>query len=249
MRDGKPRIILFDIETNPNILTAHSLFPDNRMLPFQGIIQERFMICASWKELGSREVHSTSILEPRPAKKGTDWTICKKLHEVLSEADAVIAHNGDKFDIPWVNTRLVYHGMKPLPPFIQIDTRKIAKQKFRFNSNRLDYLGQFLGVGRKIKTDYELWLKCLQGDAAAIRKMVEYNKQDVRLLERVYLKLRPFVEARLNRVLWGEPCPSCGEGTLQARGFAVTRASRWHRFQCTSCGAWSRKPIRSQVVR
>lgn len=249
---SEPRIILFDIETNPNILTAHTLWNEG-MLPFKGILEERSMICASWKVLGEKRVYSVSVLDGGCTKKAKDRGVVKKLHEVLSTADAVVAHNGDQFDVKWVNTRAILHGFGPLPPFIQIDTKKLAKHKFRFNSNRLDYLGHYLGVGRKIKTDYDLWMKCLKRDPAAIKKMVRYNKQDVLLLERVYLKLRPFVPAGINRALWDlkldRTCPTCGANALRSAGYRVTRTAKYERLRCNECGSWAQKPTSRGIAR
>ncbi|MGH7867674.1 MAG: hypothetical protein ACREP9_08610 [Candidatus Dormibacteraceae bacterium] len=79
-----------------------------------------------------------------------------------------MAHNGDYFDIPWVKGRLLFHGLPPMRPIPTIDTKALASRHFYLNSNRLDYLGQYLGVGKKIKTDYDLWLDCMNGDEKAL---------------------------------------------------------------------------------
>jgi len=162
-----------------------------------------------------------------------------------------VAHNGDRFDVPWIMGRLVLTNLPPPPPVLTIDTKKIAKSRFMFNSNRLDYLGKYLGVGRKIKTDYDLWLDAMHGSRKAIEKMVRYNREDVALLERVYIKLRPFVPAKLNMNHWmdGDACPTCGSEDLQSRGIGANAASTYRRLQCMTCGAWAKKPMNSKVVR
>ena len=35
-------------------------------------------------------------------------------------------------------------------------------------------------------------------------------------------------------------CPRCANATLQKRGFHMTKVSRFQRYQCQTCGTWSR---------
>jgi predicted RNA-binding Zn-ribbon protein involved in translation (DUF1610 family) len=138
------------------------------------------------------------------------------------------------------NARAIYYGLPPVPPVVQIDTYKIAKSKFKFNSNRLDYLGQYLKVGRKMHTSHDLWDGCMKGDPKALAKMAKYNQQDVRLLERIFLKLRIYVPAKFNvNTLSGQnDCPRCG-GLVISRGYSTTATGRKPRYQCKECGGWS----------
>jgi hypothetical protein len=159
----------------------------------------------------------------------------------LSGADCLIHHNGNKFDIKYVETRMLVHGLPPLPPIPMIDTYLVAKNRFYFNSNKLAYLGGLLGVGKKMPTTPGLWMEVLKGNAEAIKEMVKYNKQDVALLERVFLKLQPFVANHVNRQLYGGAgCPRCGSMKIQSRGtyYALTRT--YNRYCCNSCHGWFR---------
>lgn len=248
---GDPRILVWDIESNFNLLLTYDLFTD--YIPHDRILEERYLLSVAWKELGSKKTHAVSLLDdPERFEQNPhdDYHVVKTIYEVLSDADVIIHHFGDKFDIKMFNSRLIYHGFPPLPEIIQIDTYKIARSKFRFNSNKLDYLGEYLGVGNKINVDRQLWVDCWNGSRTAMREMVRYNKQDVDLLEAVYLILAPFAPAKLNlNHFYGDGeddmvCPLCGEDHLQKRGYRYTRAAKWQRFQCQSCGHWSSAPIR-----
>lgn len=242
-----PRVLFYDLETSFNIVAAFQLWDrGGNNIPHQNIISERYIICACWKWLGEDKIHSVAVTDsPQRYKKNPydDRYVVEKLHEVLSEADVVIAHYGDGFDNKYVRTRALYHGLSPISPFISVDTKKIASSQFLFNSNRLDYLGRFLGVGRKISTKSDLWMDVLRGDQRAIKEMVNYNKGDVSLLEKVFLKLRPFMPDYVNRQLYGggaNECPRCGSSHIQSRGLhrALTRVyRRWH---CQSCSGWFR---------
>lgn len=235
----KPRELIFDIETGYNLVNVFGLFGNN-YIPASSIHQERYMICAAWKWRGTKRIHHVSVADDKARFKKSpvdDYHVVKTLHKVMEEADSVIAHNGDKFDIPWVNTRAMKHDLGPLPPFIQVDTLKIAKRFFKFNSNRLDYIGQFLGLGEKIHTNQQLWLDCMAGKMAAVREMVLYNKQDVKLLERVHDALLPYGNTRLNKGLftYHEVCPKCGSTDFIKRGKRRTLVRQYQQYQCHSC--------------
>ena len=117
---------------------------------------------------------------------------------------------------------------------------------------RSDYLGQFLKVGRKKPTTTGLWLRVLQGDSRAIRDMVSYNKQDVLLLERVFLKLRPYIPNLLSRELTGgkmDECPRCGSTSIQSRGVHRASTQTYGRYRCNDCEGWfrDRKAIKRTI--
>lgn len=237
-----PRTLIYDIETTHNVVASFDL--RDEYTPHTNIIQERYVVCAAWRWLGEPKVHTVSVLDnPKLYAKDphNDLHVIQALHSVLSQADVIIAHNGDSFDQKYVETRILYHGLPALPPLTSIDTYKIAKQRFRFNSNRLDYLGKFLGLGGKKSTPPGLWLDVLKGDKKAIHTMVDYNKRDVTLLESVFLKLRPYVANHINRELFSRTgCPRCGSTKLQSRGFHRAISRVYRRFQCQSCFGWHR---------
>lgn len=231
------KIVMWDIETAPMVVTTWGLWEPK--LSHDNIIEDTTMICAAWKTYGNSKVSEVHI---NVAKPRDDFKVVKALRDELASADVIVGHNGDEFDLKILNARIVKHGLQPLPPLKTVDTLKVAKRHFRFSSNRLDYLGELLGVGRKLHTGFELWTRILlKNDKEALAKMVKYNKQDVLLLEAIYTKLRPFMTTHPNhRLTDGEVCPICGaKHSLQKRGFRYTRQQKRQAFQCTSCGGWS----------
>jgi len=239
----EPKILFWDVENSHNIVATFNLF--KAFIPHDNILQHWFMFCASWKWAGKDKVHTVSLLDdPLRFKEDhtDDYYVIAKIHEALSEADAVVAHNGDRFDMKKFNARAIQHGFQPIPEVIQIDTLKIAKAKFNFNYNKLDFLGEYLGVGKKIKTDNELWLRCLRGERKALKEMLHYNKQDVVVLEKVYDKLKPYVPAKVNFNLFKstgtQVCPSCGGNHTHRSGIRRTRTREYYRYQCQGCGHW-----------
>lgn len=242
----EPRILLYDLETSLQTVAVFQLGGNDWIQP-SNILQERHIICAAWQWLGEDKIHTVSLLDD-PKRYAIDphddKHVVETLHKVMSEADVVVAHYGDSFDNKYVLTRILYHDLDPLPPFQTIDTKKIAKQKFYFNSNSLDYLGQYLKVGKKLPHGPGLWLDILKGGekaVQAIKKMVTYNKGDVTLLREVFMKLRPYIPNYISRELFGHVgCPRCGSKKVQSRGtyYALTRTYR--RFVCNECRGWFR---------
>lgn len=230
----KPKILFYDIETSPNIVTTFNI-KDKNPIHHQNIQQERYIICASYKWAGHNQVHSTSVTTKNPQ---CDVGILFELAGVIEEADAVVAHFGDGFDLPFINSRLAFHDLNPLAPVVQIDTCKMAKQKFLFNSNKLDYLAQYFGFGKKDSIGYSTWIGCMKGDSMSLAKMIKYNKHDVVLLEKVYERLAAYCKPRINHTLFSGACTHCGGSHLQKRGFNISKTKRTQRFQCVTCGGW-----------
>jgi hypothetical protein len=241
------RALLLDIETLPNIGLFWTLW--NNYLRPDNILEERTIVCVAWKWLDGKQVSSASVLSHPGTKEYPDKGVIEKISDVLSSADAMIAHNGDKFDLKWIRGRRLIMGLPPMRPPIQIDTLKMAKKQGYFNSNRLEYLAKMFKVGEKTTPDYSVWKRAVVGDRAAIEEMVAYNRNDIKLLEGVYRRLAPGAEAKMNRsLIAGEDCcPNCGEKDLKGWGFVYTRAGRRQRLRCFACGHFSSKPLRGVI--
>lgn len=184
---NKPkRKLFFDLETSPNIVFSWRI--GNKInLAHDNIIEERAIICVSYKWENENKVYTLSW------NKGDDKQLVQKFAKIIDSADEIIGQNSDRFDIKWLRTRCIYHGVPVSVKFNSIDTLKMARAGFNFNSNKLDYMGSFLGVGNKIKTEYDLWKRIiLEDDKKAMSDMITYCEEDVRLLERVYNKLKGY---------------------------------------------------------
>jgi uncharacterized protein YprB with RNaseH-like and TPR domain/DNA-directed RNA polymerase subunit RPC12/RpoP len=166
---------------------------------------------------------------------------------VLNTADEIIGHNGDKFDLAWVRTRCLYHGIDMFPKYTTIDTLKVARSKFKFNSNKLNYIAQYLGIGQKIKTEFDLWKDiALHNDKKALDKMVKYCKMDVVLLEKVHKLLNNHIDAKTHYgVIFGEykgTCPECGSDDLHKHSRQILASGVIKLiYKCVTCGKYHRK--------
>lgn len=244
----KSKILLFDIETSKNIVKTFQMWQTN--INHTDIIQDWYIISAAWKFLGERKIYSVACTQTG-LKKGNDKNVVKALVKAIREADIVIGHNGDKFDIKKLKARMIKHNLKPIGQVKSIDTLKAARREFSFTSNRLDYLGSFLGVGRKIVNETGLWDKVMSGDMTALRKMVKYNKQDVKLLEDVYLRMRPYItnhpDLRVLEDKMRNECPVCtSSNTIKFGKRHLMKVKKvYQRYVCNDCGHsfQGKKPI------
>lgn len=234
-----PRILIYDIETSPNLGYYFELYKEGNIICNQ---KDWYILSFAYKWLGESKTNVVSLPDFSLYKKNKedDRMLVASLWNLFDEADIVIAHNGNQFDQKKASARFIYHGFTPPSPYKQIDTKLEAKRYFKFDSNKLNDLGKYLGLGEKLQTGgFELWKNCMLGDKKAWKKMCDYNKQDVILLEQVYEKLKPWMRTHPN-VSIGVECPKCKSTKIQWRGTAKTSTKIYARFQCQDCGGWGR---------
>ena len=235
------KILFWDVETAP--MLAYIWRPSDDYVNSERLIHESWMICWAAKWAGQKKVH-TGVVTPEEALEQDDSRICKDLADLIREADIVVAHNGDRFDLPVLNGRLLQMDLEPIGHVSSIDTLTLARRNFKLAYNKLDYLAESFGFGNKLKTNFALWKSAYFGDAKALEKMRKYNIKDVVLLEQVFEKMRPYVKS-LKRLI--EPdydnqfaCPSCGSEDLMKRGTLTTQSATYQKYQCNGCQRYSR---------
>ena len=238
-----PKIIFFDIETTP-VINMRFQYDRSEYINHENIMQDWYICCAAWKELGSKKTHAVSM-----KKTGDDYHVVKTLRDALAKADIIAGHVIDRFDIRNLNARLIYHKLPPLPPIPTLDTFKLSKKIAGFTSNKLDYLSKFTGGGGKIHTDGQLWRDVVAGSKKALKDMVTYNKMDVIRNEEYYMELRPYIPSHIHvGVLKGEDrlnsCPKCGSTHFKRNGPRVTASGiKKQECQCQDCGGYFRLPM------
>jgi len=237
-------ILLFDIETAPVIAYTWGLY--NEVTSMKMVKSDWYCLCWGAKWLGDKKFMSAGLPDFKLYKKEpeNDLEVMTALWQLVDKADILIAHNAIKFDIRKMNARFLQHNLSPPSPYKVVDTLKASRRFFKCTSNRLGDLGEFLGVGSKTPTGgFDLWKGCLAGDEKCWSHMVKYCLQDVRLLEKVYLKLRPYISNHPNvntENTEDQACSKCGNQTFIKRGFAYTTAGKYQRYQCTKCLGWQK---------
>lgn len=242
------KTLLLDIETAPNKAYVWGLWDQN--IAINQVEESGYVMCWAAQWLGQAKVYFAADWQHKAASK-----MLRPVHELLGEADAVVHYNGLKFDIPTLQKEMLKHGLQPPAPFKQVDLMLAVKRAFRFESNKLDYVAQALGLGAKVRhPGFEMWIACMKGDPAACRLMERYNRGDVALLEKLYKRLLPWLDRHPNMSALAagrDVCPKCGSANTQARGTVVAITRRYRRWQCQSCGGWFRstRSIEGQSAR
>lgn len=244
--------LYFDLETSPNIVLSFRVGHDIH-IDHDNIIKERAVICVAWKWEHEKQVRSMTW-----DRAQCDKAMLTKFIKIACSADELVGHNGDRFDIRWLRTRCIKHRIPCPPNFISVDTLKLARAGFNFNSNRLDYIGKFLGVGRKKDTGgFGLWKAVVMDkDKGALKKMVAYCEQDVKLLERVHKELIAYTTHKTHRSVhnggYRIDCPECtSENTKVDKTKTSAAGLVSKQLRCNDCGKyWTipEKTYRTQVA-
>jgi len=238
--EHKPVIGLFDVETLPLEGYAWQLW-DVSFSPEQ-VKSGTGLLGWAGKFLNSSDIYS-DILTPKEALIRDDKRIAESCHEFMKQCDILVGHNLIDFDFRVANTYFLKYNLPPLKPIL-VDTLKIAKRNFRFDSNKMAWINKYLGIKQKIENEgFPLWRRCSEGEQEALRTMQEYNEGDVLALEDLYYKLRPYIR-NINVALYSETdgnmCPTCGSLDIVNEGWYYTPAGQWISYRCPSCQCLSR---------
>lgn len=230
-----PAILIFDIETLPILAYVWGAYEQN--LGIDSIVKDWCVLSWSAKWLGDDKVIS-DILTSREAVERNDSRLVRSFWKMLDRADMVITHNGREFDIKKVNTRFMFNGLTPPSSYKNVDTLVAARSVFGMTMNKQDYIAKYLGIQRKVKTDYQLWIDCDNGKKKALKKMRDYNLHDVEMLEEIYLRIRAWIpnHPNLSLIASVDACPVC-LGEYRKSGIYYANRKRYNEYTCSVCGA------------
>ncbi len=252
---NKPNIILVDLETLPNLPKALEVWTQLGNWP--GLTMKATIstvICFGYKVYGEdKKAKCISAWDyPKRWNKDVndDYEVVKAAYDILINADAVVTQNGKRFDWKFLQTRLMIHGLPPLPKIQHIDTKVLAKSNLFIFNNSLKELAKNLTDTTKMENEgWDLWVKTWNRDPKAMKIMVKYCKQDVDSMEKVFIRLRPFIkEINYNvfRKDGVECCPSCGGFEIMKNGTRVTTTKMVQRWICRECWTSSITTIRAK---
>jgi hypothetical protein len=241
-----PKILVFDIETAPIEALVWSIWDQN--IPLSRIKKDWTVLAWAAKWLGEDPEKTVYVDTFNQKDQRDDKKILKKIWSMLDEADFVVGHNSDSFDIKKLNARFIQHGMKPPSSYKRLDTKKLAKKHFAFTSNKLEYITDKLCTKyKKLKhgkfPGNALWDQFLLRNKEAQKEMEIYNKYDVLSLEEAFLKILPWESANLFEHYYDSEIDicTCGSIDFKKNGFAYTQASKFQRYTCKNCGAEMRE--------
>jgi uncharacterized protein YprB with RNaseH-like and TPR domain len=163
------------------------------------------VLCAVVKQVGKKPLvfRGDSYVAWKKGNKYDDSGLVKDIIEELNKHDVLIAHNGLRFDRPFLNTRAFSGlsggtgGVIVNPRCKMIDPVTIARKHLRFSWNSLARILQHFGLGSKSSVEGHMWLRALLATGKEQRKamdeVVEHCIVDVVKLEQLVGKLRKFI--------------------------------------------------------
>lgn len=234
-RAADKSILVFDIETSPHVVEVFDVWgkvggPSKIVAPGQ-------MICWAAKWVGRPKVLFASDYHDGHAD------MVRGIHDLIDRADIVVGFNHVKFDLRHLRREFLEADLPPTRPHKDVDLYRVVKQNFAFPSSSLNYVASTLGVGSKVKHDgLALWRGCLNGDAKSWATMKRYCVGDVRLTERLYERLLPFISGHPHvRVSAAElTCNRCGSSDLEGSGSYTAAVHAYAMYRCLTCGGYVR---------
>jgi uncharacterized protein YprB with RNaseH-like and TPR domain len=133
--------------------------------------------------------------EWQAGKRFSDKDLVSDILLGIEDADIVVAHNGTNYDLPFLRTRAMIHGLAPVHPKKIYDPVLLARRQFRFHSNRLDSINKVLKTStQKTDLDPETWAKAYgDGDPTAMESIVQHCVQDVLSLCEASRIMAPYI--------------------------------------------------------
>ena len=233
------RVLFIDIENMAHLVWAWELYDTNAI----EVERPGHLLSMAYKWLGEKKTHVIAQCDyPEYVPMSDDDShLCEDIWKLLDSTDVIVGHNAQRFDIKKINYRFMINGLEPTSPYKVVDTLTELKKVAKPPSGKLDSLGKDMKLGRKIEHEgWALWKKCYHGDPHAWEKMKLYNRQDVDLLEKWYLKLRPWIKNHPNfNLIFGgfANCPRCHSEHVVKSGFERTKVKIYQSYRCMNCGA------------
>ena len=150
------------------------------------------ILCASVKRFGRGKVKTFRMDREERDGCWDDRELCAHIAYVLEDYDILVHHYGDKFDLPFLNTRLLKHRDMLLNTSRMkiVDTWWTMRFKYKFARNTLAAGAEFLGCKhKKTPLSGDTWLKAKCGVKSAMDYVVKHNIADVLVLEELVEKL------------------------------------------------------------
>lgn len=220
------RVMVYDIETSRT--TAKVWWTGKQYINHKSLLSEPAIISICYKWVGEEKVYTLTW-----DKNKCDKKMLKKFLVDYNSADMVIGQNNDRFDNRWVNARAMKHNLDINTMVKSFDVMKQTKKLFRLPSYSMDYITKYIGVENKMQHEgIVMWDKIEDGNKKEqkeyLKKMVDYNIQDIICTEQMYTKLRKYMGHKVHfGVLNGQPkytSPSDGTDNLTLLKTVTTSA-------------------------
>lgn len=244
----QPKIVHWDLETLPDPREIYKVIPSIGAWPgrtFKAELQS--IMCFGYKIEGESEAKCLNVWDFTDDFQN-DAALAHLAYEILHDADEIVTHNGKRFDLKVLNTRLAKWGLPPLPKIHHVDTKVVCSRNLSLYSNSLANVAKFFGLDDKMtfSNKWGMWERIAfkEHTKEDLEVMAEYCKQDVEVLQQIYQRTRPFhgnMSVNKNVVNPNEMlCPVCGSHEIVSNGWRISGGNAFQRMQCLDCGSWSK---------
>lgn len=248
---SKPKILFYDIETSP--LKAY-VWGLGKQVVRHGQLDKDYsrwgIICVTYCWNDGKPAQS---IDWGYEEQDTDRVV-KEFDAVIAMADHVIGKNSDRFDNKMINAARMFADLPGIPEWTKYtdDLERQMRRYFRLPSQSLDYISNQLGLGGKIKMEFQDWIDIVEKNENGLKsfnKMIKYGKKDVVDTRTLWDRLSTHFECRLNQATFNElefACVKCGSTNIGQNGTKASGGTLWQSYICRTCGSYAgRKPLRS----
>lgn len=248
----KPKELIYDIETSP--LPAYvwhlgkQVVRHNQLQQIGGKPARHRIISAAWVWNDGSKPESIDW----DFEKQDDTRIVKTLDKLINEADVVIGKNSNSFDNKYLNMVRMFAGLPGNPAWLKYteDLETHMRKNFYLPSYSLDYISEQLGLGGKMKMEFNDWVSIIERrkeGKKALAKMVKYNKKDVADTREVWNYCKEHFTPKTNfssNIGENGGCIQCGSTNLMLNGTRQIGQTIWQAYRCKACHKYAgRAPI------
>jgi len=232
-RVSSANVMIYDIETCR--MVVKTFWTGKQYIGYNQIQGEPRIISISWKWLGGDKVHHLTW-----DKLHSDKEMMEAFLKEYNKADMVIGINNDSFDNRWINARAAKHRLDVNTMVKSFDVQREMKRVFRIPSYAMKYTAKYFELDQQ-KMEHEgeiMWQMIEDGTPEQqreyLKKMVNYNVQDILTTEELYISLRKYFGHKMHfGVFDGEnkwTCPNCGTNNISLEKTSFTAAGTVQRF-------------------
>jgi uncharacterized protein YprB with RNaseH-like and TPR domain len=122
-----------------------------------------------------------------------DERIVASLSKALQDIDIVVTYYGTGFDDPYYKTRVLMlkQQLDTAGCLYHWDVYYPVRNKLKLHRNSLDAACAAFGIKGKTHLDLQVWNKARVGNKEALEYVLLHNRQDVRILERLFKIIEP----------------------------------------------------------
>lgn len=245
----KPKILFYDCETKPlkaYIWQLGTQFVGHKQLDKDFCQWGIICITYCWNDGKPAKVIDWGYEEQNTGK------VVEEFDKIIKQADYTIGKNNIRFDEKMINAARMLNGLPGFPQWVKYseDLERNMRRYFRLPSQSLDYISGQLGLGGKIKMEFQDWIDIVEKNENGLKsfnKMLKYGKKDVVDTRTLWNKLSEHFDTKINLGAWNNiklACKHCASENLWRDGVKCYGGSRWQEFQCKDCGRYAgRAPI------